>query len=212
MGEKNLTAFMKKLSAQIKYNEVSQASWGGTKSFKPKLSSSSSNVNPSLDYLLNSASKLDKEQKNRNQMLEEYRQKQEQSVIKYDEFGNPIVGEDGKPISFRFHNIPAPEIDTTDIRFEYTNPLDGSLEEDNIPYSDINNITRSGLQQNILARNESEIINFKNQLKEKEQDRIEWNDRINYLKQNREELLNRSILNESNERYNESIGDLYGSL
>jgi len=215
MGEKNLTSFMKNLSAKIKYNEVSQASWGGTKSFKPKLSStstSSSLTNPSLDYLLNSAAKLDKQQKNKNQMLEEYRRKQEQPVIKYDEFGKPIVGEDGKPISFKFHNIPSPDIDTTDIRFDFTNPNTGNVEHYDIPYSEMNIITRSGLRQRLLSRNDDEQIALKKVLKEREQDRLEWIDRINYLKQNREELLNRAILNESNQRQNETVGDLYGSL
>jgi len=213
MGEKNLTAFMKNLSAKIKYNEVSQASWGGTKSFKPKLSSTSSSLtNPSLDYLLNSAAKLDKEQKNKNQMLEEYRRKQEQPVIKYNEYGDPIVGDDGKPISFKFHNIPAPELDLDDIRFDFTNPNTGNIEQYDIPYSEINNITIAGLKQRLLSRNNDEQIDLKKVLKERKIDRTEWTDRINYLKQNREELLNRAILNETNQRQNEAVGDLYGSL
>jgi hypothetical protein len=101
MSEDSLQNLLKNLNYKIKYDEISQASWGGRKSFKaPSFSSSSSNkpnLNPSLDYLLNSASQLDNQQKARQRMFDEYKKKQEQPI--------EIDGQ-----QYKFHNLPAPTI------------------------------------------------------------------------------------------------------
>ena len=112
MTDSSLQSLLKNLNYKIKYNEISQASWGGRKSFKaPSFSSSSSNkpsLNPSLDYLLNSASQLDNQQKARQRMFDEYRKKQEQPIEI-----------DGR--QYKFHNIPVPEIENK-ITLSFLNP------------------------------------------------------------------------------------------
>jgi hypothetical protein len=209
MSDKSLELFMKNLSAKIKYNEVSQASWGGSKNFKSSSSSSSSSSlkNPSLDYLLNSADKLDREQKSKNRMLEEYRGKQEQPVLKVDEYGQPITGLDGKTISFKYHNIPSPELNLSDERFRFINPVSGRLEFVDIPYEDFNIQTKSELLNERLAPNITEQNNIKQLLRERERQKEELNDILNKLLSDKEGLKKRALADENLQIQNQIFGD-----
>jgi hypothetical protein len=98
-SEKSLQNLMKNLNYQIKFNQVAKSSWKGKKSF-----TNVSNKNqPTVDYLLNNASKVQREQTLRNDMINKYLEKQKQPII---------VG----GIKYKFHNIPSPDLDEDIVR------------------------------------------------------------------------------------------------
>jgi len=98
-SEKSLQNLMKNLNYQIKFNQVAKSSWKGKKSF-----TNVSNKNqPTVDYLLNNASKVQREQTLRNDMINKYLEKQKQPII--------VNG-----IKYKFHNIPSPDLDEDIVR------------------------------------------------------------------------------------------------
>ena len=106
--DSSLDNLLKSLDSQIKYNQVSIASWGGQKSFKKA-------ELPTVDYLLNNASKLTQEQNKRNQMVDDYLKKQQVPI--------EIDG-----VSYKYHNIPSPDLDPID-NYEVEDPDTGEKVE-----------------------------------------------------------------------------------
>jgi len=146
MSQKSLDSLMRVLSAKIKTKQVSQASWGGKKSFKAPSSNFNKrpNLDPSVDYFLNSASQLDRQQKSKQKMIEEYLQKQKVPIM--------VEGKE-----YKFHNIPRPELDVDEISIEFpilpTNKREIAQEPEEFEYA---GFEQYGPQQAIPVEREEE--------------------------------------------------------
>lgn len=108
MPDSSLDTHLRNLNAQIKYNQVGIASWGGQKQFKKS-------ELPTVDFLLNNASKITNQQNLRAKMVDEYLKKERVPIV------DPETGR-----SYKYHNIPDPVLNLDDIDITFTNPLTGA--------------------------------------------------------------------------------------
>jgi hypothetical protein len=100
-SQKEYDRFMANLQTKIKAEEIGMKSWGSSRPTPKQLS------RPTVDYFLNSATKLDNEQKKQNQMLEQYLDSQKTPIVR--------IGRDGRPHEYKYHAIPAPVLEDAEI-------------------------------------------------------------------------------------------------
>jgi hypothetical protein len=118
--ESEYIKYMSSLQNKIRAEEVGLQSWKGAK--RVQIAPIKMSVN---DTLL-AGDKLNKAQQQQNKMIEEYLDKQNKPIIRYDEFGN-VIGE------FKYHEIPPPELEDINLnlpaKIETSYDADGNLVE-----------------------------------------------------------------------------------
>ena len=143
----DLDQLKKNLVYKMKAQDIGLASWKGSHGKPQKM------FIPTKDYLLNSASKLQDEIQKRNEMMEEYIEEQRTPIIRYDEYGDPIVDADGKPVEYRFHAIDPPDLNLTPLRINFYDPKDDRVIDANIDKN----------QQLHILKNKDNILNDTNE-------------------------------------------------
>lgn len=101
MSSQDYDRLMANLQTKIKAEEIGMSSWGKSRPTSKTLSK------PTVDYFLNSATKLDNEQKKQGQMLEQYLDSQKTPIIR--------IGRDGQPHEYKYHAIPPPVLEDAEI-------------------------------------------------------------------------------------------------
>jgi hypothetical protein len=91
-----LEELQKNLNYKIKAQDIGLASWKGSHGKPQKM------FIPTKDYLLSSASGQQDDIKRRNEMMEDYMERQKTPAIIYDREGNPH--------EYKYHNIPPPDL------------------------------------------------------------------------------------------------------
>jgi hypothetical protein len=206
-SQKEYDRFMANLQTKIKAEEIGMKSWGKSRPTAKQLS------RPTVDYFLNSATKLDNEQKKQGQMLEQYLENQKTPIVR--------IGRDGKPHEYKYHAVPPPVLEDATIIMrdgsegfipvihteheiaydEEGNQIEGPLKTREVLKSEVlrefdirnkeNQIHFQSLineRRDIINNIEEEIERLKNELIRLEQER---NDQVRYLYTTRDEELTR---------------------
>jgi len=180
----DLELLQKNLNYQIKAQEIGLASWKGSRGPPQKMTI------PTKDYLLNSASRQQDLIKNRNNMVEEYLEEQQTPIFRYDEFGDVILDDDGKPKEYKFHGSTPPELDLAPLRINIFDPIRRMMVDRDIPIADQKQILQN---KNAYIIEKSRTIDenirqYKEDLENNKQVIIEYDTTIQDLKKQNDDM------------------------